>query len=283
MFQTLSMIIALIGSSIAAAWDLKTTEIPDQIPHAMVAIALIIYSVQSVLLWDYWPILGSAIAGGLLFAFGFALYRLGQWGGGDAKLLSAIGFLLPAFVGAPVVFPFPVSYLFNVFFVGAGYMMVYALAMAFKDRKILSSFKSDVCSMKKHLLIWSVILFAAVSIIGVSLSNYMMMPLDANLFLNSAMVTAAALGVFILFKFARAVETVGFKKKIPVSKLKVGDVLMDSKVWDGITEKDLRRIQKSGKRYVRIKEGVRFAPAFPLGLLFTILVGDAFFLLFSLI
>ncbi len=64
------------------------------------------------------------------------------------------------------------------------------------------------------------------------------------------------------------------KKRIPVSKLRVGDVLLSSKLWEGITEKELKRIKRSGKRYVRIKEGVRFGPAFPLALLFTIYFGD---------
>ena len=53
---------------------------------------------------------------------------------------------------------------------------------------------------------------------------------------------------------------------------------MDYKIWEGITEKELKKIKKSGKKFIWIKEGVRFAPAFPLALLFTILVGDGILL-----
>ncbi|MCS7106355.1 MAG: hypothetical protein NZ942_03500, partial [Candidatus Aenigmarchaeota archaeon] len=67
------------------------------------------------------------------------------------------------------------------------------------------------------------------------------------------------------------------------SKLKVGDVLAESKLWEGITQKDLIKIKKSGKKYVVIKEGVRFAPAFPLALLFTLYFGDVFPLIFRLV
>ena len=84
----------------------------------------------------------------------------------------------------------------------------------------------------------------------------------------------ASAGLYILWKFVKAVENVGFKKKIPVSKLRVGDVPDYYKIWEGITEKEIRKIKKSGKKYIWIKEGVRFAPAFPLALLFTLIMGD---------
>src|SRR3990172_11178014 len=109
-FQLLSLATAFVGSSIAAAWDLKTTEIPDQIPHAMIAIAIVVYAVQSLVEINFWPILLSLIAGGTLLGLGFLMYKSGQWGGGDAKILGAIGFLLPQPVGfAQTFLPFPVS------------------------------------------------------------------------------------------------------------------------------------------------------------------------------
>ena len=57
-----------------------------------------------------------------------------------------------------------------------------------------------------------------------------------------------------MWKFVKAVENVGFKKKIPVSKLKVGDVPDYYKIWEGITEKEIRKIKKSGKKHIWIEE-----------------------------
>jgi prepilin signal peptidase PulO-like enzyme (type II secretory pathway) len=88
------------------------------------------------------------------------------------------------------------------------------------------------------------------------------------------MILVISSGFFLLWKFVKTVENVGFKRKIPMPQLKVGDVPLDYKIWEGITEKELKKIKGSGKKYVWIKEGVRFAPAFPLALIFTILVGD---------
>jgi hypothetical protein len=91
---------------------------------------------------------------------------------------------------------------------------------------------------------------------------------------NSIIPLLVTLGLFFLWRFAKAVEDIGFKRKIPVSKLKVGDVLLENRLWEGINEKQLKKIKKSGKKTVVIKEGVRFAPAFPLALLFTLFYGD---------
>ena len=84
-------------------------------------------------------------------------------------------------------------------------------------------------------------------------------------------------GFFLFWKFAKTVENVGFKKKISVSKLREGDVLESSRIWEGITKEQLRKIKNSGKKYVKIKDGVRFAPSFSLALIFTYFQGDAIF------
>lgn len=283
MFQFIPFAVALLGSSIAAAWDLRTTEIPDEIPYAMTAVALLFYGVQSFLAGSYWPITNSIMVGSALFGFGFVMYYFGQWGGGDAKLLAAIGFLLPTASAVPVasgtalglIFPFPVSYLFNVFFVGAVYMLVYAAYLALRNRKIISEFKRDVKASASMLLVFAgALLLLSLGMNLLLYSHFQIQPQISPIFFNSLSITIGTLGIFLIWRFARVVENVGLKKRIPVSKLRVGDVLLSSKLWEGITEKELKKIRRSGKRYVRIKEGVRFGPAFPLALLFTIYFGD---------
>jgi hypothetical protein len=82
----------------------------------------------------------------------------------------------------------------------------------------------------------------------------------------------------VVYRFAKVVEGVGFKKRMPVGRLRIGDMLMDERKLVGIEADQLRRIKRSGKKFVWIKEGVRFCPAFPLALIFTVFVGDAIFL-----
>src|SRR4030042_2438436 len=134
MLEWLLIIIAFAGTLAAGIIDLKTTEIPDQIPYAMMGLGILLHLAESYLSWSYIPILYSMIAGLGFLIFGFFMYYTGQWGGGDAKLLSGVGFLLPILpthFGASLFFPFALSYFFNVFFIGAIYMILYAGVLAF--------------------------------------------------------------------------------------------------------------------------------------------------------
>jgi prepilin signal peptidase PulO-like enzyme (type II secretory pathway) len=283
MFESFSLTIAFVGSILASIWDLKTTEIPDEIPYAMIGIGVVAHLTESFLTGNYSPLFFSLVVGLSFLGFGFLMYYSGQWGGGDAKVLSAIGFLLPSYPSEKVLFPFPVSFLFNVFIIGAGYMILYAFILAILQRKILFSFVKDIKASSKLLFLSLVVTMA--SVILFSLSIYWMFHISIleDILYIASMSALIVLILFFLLKFVKTVEDVGFKKKIPVSELKVGDVLLESKIWDGINEKQLKEIRKSGKKYVWIKEGVRFAPAFPLALLFTLLFGDGIFLLINFI
>jgi len=293
MIQLLLFVVALGGSTIAAAFDVKTTEIPDKISYAMIAIALVVYGAQSVMARSYMPILNSCAVGGVLFVFGFLLYYFGQWGGGDAKILAAIGFLLPntnvfnsAFPNTMLWFPFPASYLFNVFFIGAIYMLLYAFALAARNKKIIHEFKRDVKATANIIVAASISLFVVFLFVNWFLMTRFQTPLSTPfptslvdnfhlILMGTLTPIVLTIGVFLVWRFVRIVENVAFKKKIPVKKLNVGDVLLSSKFWEGIDEKEMARIRQSNKRYVWIKEGVPFAPAFPLALLFTAYLGDA--------
>ncbi|MCX6820786.1 MAG: hypothetical protein NT016_02460, partial [Candidatus Aenigmarchaeota archaeon] len=189
---------------------------------------------------------------------------------------------LTAFQNVHLFFPYPVSYFFNVFFVGAAYMMAYAFAIAMSNRKVLTSFISDVKATNRIYVIAAAALFVGIAAINFVMYRSFGAQLGiASIVFNSAVSVLAIAGVFVVWKFALAVEKVGFRRGVPVSRLRVGDVLERSKVWEGVTAADIRRIRKSGVRNVRIKEGVRFAPAFPLALLFTLFAGDAIMLVLS--
>jgi len=285
MLEILLFVVALIGSIAAGLYDLKTTEIPDEIPYVMMAIGIIGNLIKSYLVWSYWPFLLSMIVGLAFLGFGFLMYYLGQWGGGDAKILSGIGFLVPVLppqISINLMFPFPIGFFFNVFLVGAFYMIVYAVILSFINRDIWSAFLQDLKANAKIFTTFNLSLLALL-IFSVTLLTkyYELIPLN-EMIMFSVMILLISIGFFILWKFVKTVEEVGFKKKIPISQLKVGDVPMDYKIWEGITEKELKKIKSSGKKYIWIKEGVRFAPAFPLALIFTILVGDGIVWLFRL-
>jgi len=285
MIQTISLTTALIGTTAAAIWDLKTTEVPDQIPYTMIAIALLLFSYQSLVDWSYKPILNSLIPGLMFLGFGFIMYYLGQWGGADALLLSSIGFLLPGFPNfTQTIFPYPLTFFINLFLVGAVYMLLYAVVFAFLNKKIFSKFSKELRASSRLLLFGSIGLFIIFFLANYYIAKTFLYEANYSMLLvNSFFPSILTIALFLVWKFAKTVEEYGFKKKIPVSKLKVGDMLLEEKKLVGITEQQLKKIKKSGKRYVMIKEGVRFATAFPLALLFTLYFGDAILLLLRFI
>jgi len=272
--------IAFFGSLAAGLWDLKTTDIPDKIPHLMIVAGISIAVAESFLQSNYWIFVNSLISGGSLFAIGFLMYYFGQWGGGDAKILSAIGFLIPSvpsqFPGR-IVLPFPASFLFNVFLIGTVYMILYAVAYAVMNKKLFNIFLKDIKGNQKVLYLGSIGIFFSFLSINYFLSTYLLdyfnLPFAIT---NSVLLLFGTIGIYVIFRFAKVVQDYGFTKKIPISKLKVGDVLLENKLFEGITEKELKKLKDSGKKFVYVKEGVRFGMAFPIALLFTLYLGDAF-------
>ncbi len=286
MLEMIFLIVAFIGSILAAISDLKTTEIPDEIPYAMMGVGVVGHLIKSYLAWSYWPVALSLIVGLGFLGFGFLMYYTGQWGGGDAKVLSGIGFLLPSLSShftEGLFFPFPLSYFFNVFLIGAMYMLLYAVVLSLINRKILSGFVIDLKASSKMILLFNGLLIVFLAILGMFLSKYSEIFSVIGMIRFGFFLCLGSIGFYLLWRFAKTVENVGFKKKIRVSELREGDVLLDSKVWEGITKEQVKKIKKSEKKYVWVKEGVRFAPAFPLALAFTLVVGDGIVWLIGLI
>ena len=219
MFGLALLFIAIGGFGLAAYWDLKTTEVPDQLPYAMIGIAILLFSYQSIALGSYVPIVSSLAVGLSFLAFGFIMYHFGQWGGADMMILAAIGFFLPA-LNLQTVFPYPLTFVFNVFLIGAAYMLVYALAYVFINKQIVLKFVKDLKASTRLMAYGSAILFIIFLISSYYVGKTFLHATDFSyLVLNSIIPLALSLAFFLTWKFAKAVEEYGFKRQIPVSKL----------------------------------------------------------------
>ena len=267
MIEFLAIFIALVGTLIASYYDLKTTEIPDYLPIVMIA-AGILLNLVNFLITKNSEYLFLSIMNGIVFStIGFSMYFAGQWGAGDAFLLAAVGFLIPKNFFLSEDLPFLFTYLVNLFFLGSIYMIIYSIAYAIREKTALKYFKEQ---MSKFY--WAIFVFFIFFLIASSIISYLIFnSINLKLVIIS---TISSIILIILWIFSKSVEK-SFIKRIPVSKLKVGDVLVESKRWDGITEKKLREIKRSGKKYVYIKTGVCFAPAFPIALIYTFLFGNS--------
>jgi Flp pilus assembly protein protease CpaA len=270
MFELLLIAIALIGSFAAGLYDLKTSNIPDKLCILMIIAGLLLHSVYSFSTGDSAILINSLVFGGLFLAFGLLMYFTGQWGGGDGELLVAIGILLPQLTLVKTVFPFAISFFINSFFIGAAYSIIYSLILSYRNPSISKTF---FISIKSPLLLATLAIFLTLSIVSFFYIKYF----SFLFFLTFILI--------LFWKFSKSIEQ-GFFKRIPVSKLKADDMLGEDiprlKIYKrfikGLTKEQVSKIKKI-KKYVLVREGIRYGVVFPLTLLFTLLFGDIFFLL----
>lgn len=270
---------ALIGSGLASYYDLKTTEVPDWIFYAMLIIGVPVVALNSFLYLGFDNFVLSSVTGLGFLAFGALMYKIGQWGGADAVLLSIVAFLIPKspeMFSPSLILPFPVALLINVFVIGTIYIIFYSLVYAFMNRWVVESFVREFRKSRRLFVILPVSLFVFISALMIYLDWLLGLVSDfGSVFYGALLAAIASTALFAYYKFARIIEEFGFKRKIPVSKLNVGDMLLDTKELRGIDKQELEKVKKSGKKTVWIKDGVRFVPAILLALLFTLLVGDS--------
>ncbi len=76
---------------VSMAWDVARFEIPDTV-SVLLVVAAVVAAVAS---GQSWSTLGNHGLGALAaFAFGVVMFALGQWGGGDVKLMTAVSLWL---------------------------------------------------------------------------------------------------------------------------------------------------------------------------------------------
>lgn len=272
MFGWILFAVGLVGFSMAAYWDLKTTEFPDWLPYTMIVLALVVRAGYSFLINDFTYLINSVVIGLIFLGFGLAMYYTKQWGDGDAWLLGALGFLFPDTAGFTVtmVFPFPVVMIFNFFLIAFLYLLVYSIALGVKSRDESRKFFKELKGDLKNVILL-IAAFTAICI-GMFLFFYYVYLISIQV-LSYILLLPLVFALLVFFlRYGRFVEANLFKKKIPVSELREGDVLVSDK-WRGLTKKEIKELQKKGG-HVWIKEGVRFAPVFVITMIVTLSYGS---------
>ncbi len=264
-------ILVLAGSS----WiDIKTREVPDMFSYGLLFAALGIrgiYSFEVGINILYIGLIGFAVC----FIISQFLYHTRQWGGGDSKLLMAMG----AVIGLPYPFvgeslSLPIFFVL-LLFVGAGFSIIWMAGLASKKWGHFKLRLGQAIKEKKVLHIISLIVAAGL----IAFSGYsLMFPLLA----------LSLLAIFYLLIFVAIVEEELFLKTYKIKELTPGDwlarevfhkkkVLMRPRTLE---KKDIALLVKNRIRNVIIKEGVPFVPSFLISYLILIVGKDWFLGLF---
>ena len=111
--------------------DLKTFEIPDSISYFLILFGISAQIILAITSQSFEPL--TALLTSLLLALVIAvpLFVMGQWGGGDAKLLLGVAAMIPMYHTTPI--PFILTFTINLFLLGGLYSILIMAYLTIKN------------------------------------------------------------------------------------------------------------------------------------------------------
>ncbi len=252
-FELVRFAVVLAAVGYCGYKDLKTSDVPAEPIIVGAILGLVLYGA------DGFSSIQPALINLLIFSgIGALFYFTGSWGAGDSAVLVLSSFLFPKD---------PLLTIFTVFSIGLAYSTLYILFYSWKNKKL-----GKIKGACKGFPMLSIPIAPAAAITVFFLS-------PAPLFF-SAILSAAVFFVLltpILYVVFKESEKL-FKKKISTAKLREGDMLAEpvsgisNRLIRGLTGKEVNRIRKM-KKFVLVRDGVRYTPVFFLALLALFLLG----------
>lgn len=258
-------LLALLWTLFATAQDLKKRIISNWVVVSLIIFAMgfrFFYSAFELEEFNffYQGVFGLAV----FFIVGNLFYYSRFFAGGDAKMMVALGTILPLSIGFVSNLNIFVYFLLTFLFIGGFYGLVWSLVLAFFGKNFSNYKKEFGNQFTKNK--FSVL---TASMLGIFL-----------IFLYRIDFFISYLGIMVLlFPFlylhAKAVDETSLVKTIKPLELEEGDWLYKDlhlgrkKIisrWGGLTKKEIAEIRKRVKK-VRIRYGIPFAPVFFISLL----------------
>jgi Flp pilus assembly protein protease CpaA len=252
------IILGLIWIVFATIQDMREKEVANWLNFSLIVFALgfrfffSLFSGQGFLFF-YHGLIGL----GIFFILGNVFYYSRIFAGGDAKLMIALGTVLPLSNNFMINVNGYLSFLILFFIIGTIYGILWSFFLVFRN---LNGFKREFVKIfrQNKNKISIVTLFSIILMIF----GFYQIPLFY-----------LGLLIFIspyFFIYAKAIDEAAMVRQISVKELREGDWLYKNvKVgrnyikanWDGLSKKDIELIQKKHKT-VSIRQGIAFVPVF---------------------
>lgn len=255
--------LALIWIFFATVQDLKKREIANWLNFSLIIFAIGFRFFYSLFVENNYVFFYEGLIGlGIFFILGNLLYYGRLFAGGDAKLLIALGAIIPFSNNTTSNLRLFVSFLFIFFAVGAAYSLGVSLVIGLRNfRKFRKEF-GDLFNKNRRLLRVPLFLGLILMVLG-----------SINMILF-------VIGIFIFilpyfYIYAKAVDESCMIRKTSVENLSEGDwIYRNIRIgkqfikanWEGLTKKEIRLIRKN-KKFVLIRQGIPFTPVFLFGFL----------------
>ena len=274
----LSLIVLLIGS----ITDLKTREVPDWVNYGLISAGIGLNLLFTVIYQTPSFIINSLVGLIIFFGIAYLMFYMGQWGGGDSKIIMGLGAAIGINVGS-FSSEFLFGFLINALFAGAIYGLLWSFYLAYKNRqKFRKEFKKVLSQEKSEKIKWIILALTILSVIVFFIIkiNYIKILVLSFAFM--------VLTTFYLWAFVRAIEKSSMYKLVEPSKLTEGDWIVKDIYYRkeyitgpkdlGIEKKQIIKLielyskKKVGK--ILIKEGIPFVPSFLIAFIITFFLGN---------
>ena len=250
--------LALVFIIFAVVQDIRTREIANWLSFSLIIFALGFRFFYSLFEADDFVFFYQGLIGlGIFFAIGNLLYYGKVFAGGDAKLMIALGTILPI---SPILsknFQSFFDFLFIFLCVGFLYIIISSIVLLVKNFK---AFKKEFAKqLNKNKKIMVGILFLSIALLGLGFIESIFFSFSVLAFITC-----------YLYLYSKAIDEACMIKKIKTKNLREGDWLYsDLKIgkkmikakWEGLTKKDIIEIRKRYKE-IKIRQGVAFSPVF---------------------
>jgi hypothetical protein len=215
------------------------------------------------------------------------MYRLGQWGGGDSKMIMGLG----ALIGLELnINNFLLGFFINIMLVGSIYGIIWSTILAIKNKKEFSKTLKKILANKK-------LKKTRIYLLVISLIFAILLSLTKNpaVIIPTIVLVLLINFTYYLWAFVKAVEKVCMYKYVTPDKLTEGDwIVKEIKINKeyicgpkdlGIEESQIKRLIKLWKKEkikkILIKDGMPFVPSFLIAFIVTMIYGNLFLFLIS--
>lgn len=242
----------------AVIQDLKKKEIANWLNFSLIVFALTFRFFYSLFNNSgYGFFCQGLISFGIFFIFGNLFYYGKVFAGGDAKLMMALGAVIPfsesLFANLNLVLLFFVSFLF----IGALYGIIFSLILSIKNKKEFA--KEFAKEFKEKRKIFYIFLIAGIILIALSFFERVFFYIAILVFISP-----------YLYLSAKAIDESCMIKKVNTKNLSEGDwIYRDIKLrkqlikakWEGLSKEEIILLRKE-KKNVLIRQGIPFSPVF---------------------
>ena len=204
------------------------------------------------------------------------MFRLGQWGGGDSKVIMAIGAILGiSFELDNLMFAFFI----NAMFAGAAYGLLWSIALALMNWKPFSKSLKKIVKLKEFRRARRHSIFAGIFLIIISF----LLP-DPTLKIGAGVTAIIVLLLAYMYAFIKAVELACMYRKLTPDQLTEGDWIAKDIVVKGkyicgpkdlgIENKQIRLLKKFNVKKILIRIVIPFVPSFLIAYLLMLWIGN---------